>query len=310
MAVYLGLVIFICGMLWATPLKGSWHWLGFAGFIIMPLTLIAMRKSGNHEGSAITPTALAFMGVAGYSNIIFIPSVKHWYDTNVWGVNQFYVPSRTVYPLGIPIDSEHMVTIHAFSAILLACLITFQWIIMLREHRSPQTILWHRRIGTFTAFIVLPTMAASGILSTIYVLLTPFNQVTYGALPLIISGCLITSIRRAIKGNYTSHLDYTYSAFIMLCSAALYRFVCLFIHLSGHSFTTSTQAPVDAAGIITYLLLIAFIVIPFSIIGRLKENIFPAITLLSVLIFSMLFVPWQFLGAPQSGSLLSHLHLF
>jgi hypothetical protein len=180
---------------------------------------------------------------------------------------------------------------------------------MLRKRRTPQTILWHRRIGTFTAFIVLPIMAVSGIFGSMYVLVTPFNQVTYAALPLIISGCLIASIRSAIKGKFTAHVDYAYSAFIVLCSAALYRFVCLFIHLSGHSFTTSTQAPVDAAGIITYLLLIAFIVIPFAIIGRLKQNIFPVITLFSVLVFSMIFVPWKFFGAPTSGGLLSHLHI-
>ena len=65
----------------------------------------------------------------------------------------------------------------------------------------------------------------------------------------------------------------------------------------------------DAAGIITYLLLIAFIVIPFAIIGRLKQNIFPVIVLFSVLVFSMIFVPWEFFGAPTSGGLLSHLHL-
>lgn len=309
LTLYLGLVMFVFWMLWTTPIKSSWHLLGFAGFIIMPLALIAMRQSGNHEGSAITTTVLGFMGVAGYTNVIFIPSVKHWYYTNIWGVNQFYVPSRTVYPLGVPVNTEHIVTVHAFSAILLASLITLQWIIMLRKRRTPQTILWHRRIGTFTAFIVLPIMAISGIFGSIYVLVTPFNQVTYAALPLIISGCLIASIRSAIKGKFTAHVDYAYSAFIILCSAALYRFVCLFIHLSGHSFTTSTQAPVDAAGIITYLLLIAFIVIPFAIIGRLKQNIFPVITLFSVLVFSMIFVPWQFFGAPTSGGLLSHLHL-
>ena len=148
LSVYLGLVILVFLMLWTTPIKSSWHLLGFAGFIIMPLALIAMRQSGNHEGSAITTTVLAFMGVAGYSKVIFIPSVKHWYYTNIWGVNQFYVPSRTVYPLGFPVNTEHMVTVHAFSAILLACLITLQWIIMLRKRRSPQTILWHRKPNT------------------------------------------------------------------------------------------------------------------------------------------------------------------
>lgn len=276
----------------------------------MPLALIAMRQSGNHEGSAITPTTLAFMGVAGYSNVIFIPAVKHWYNTNIWGVSQFYIPSRTVYPLGIPINSEHMITVHAFSSMLLATLITLQWVSMLRKRRNPQTILWHRRIGTFTIFLALPIMAISGILSAIYVLITPFNQATYAALPLIISGCLIASTRCALKGKFTSHLDYTYSAFIVLCSAALYRFVCLFIHLSGHFSITSNEAPVDAAGILTYLILIAFIVIPFSTAGRLNQNLFPVITLFSVLIASLIFVPWEFFGAPTSGNLLSHLHLF
>ena len=308
--VYIGLVIFVCWMLWTTPLKSSWQLLVFAGFIIMPLALITMRQSGNHEGSAITSTVLAFMGVAGYSNVIFIPSVKHWYFTSIWGVNQFYVPSRTVYPFRIPINSEHMVTVHAFSSILLASLITLQWIFMLRKRRVPRRILWHRRIGTFTMVIVLPIMAISGILSSIYVLRTPFNQVTYAALPLIISACLIASVYSAIKGKFVAHLDYAYSAFIVLCSAALYRWVCLIIYLSGHSYTTSTQAPVDGAGIITYLLLITFIVIPFSINRRLKKNIFPVVTLFSVLIFSMVFVPWNFFGAPESSALLSHLHLF
>ena len=79
LSVYIGLVIFVFWMLWTTPIKSSWHLLGFAGFIIMPLALIAMRQSRNHKGSAITSTVLAFMGVAGYSNVIFIPSLKHWY---------------------------------------------------------------------------------------------------------------------------------------------------------------------------------------------------------------------------------------
>ena len=310
LSLYIGLVIFVFWMLWTTPIKSSWHLLGFAGFMIMPLALIAMKQSGKHKGSAITSTVLAFMGVAGYSNVIFIPSVKHWYYTNIWGINQFYVPSRTVYPFGIPVNTEQIVTIHVFSAILLASLITLQWIIMLRKSRTSQTILWHRRIGTFSIVIVLPIMALSGIFSSMYVLRTPFNQVTYAALPLIISGCLIASVHSAIKGEFVAHIDYSYSAFIVLSSAALYRIVCLLIHLSGHSYATSTQAPVDGAGILTYLLLIVFIVIPFSIIGRLKQNIFPVITLFSVLVFSMVFVPWQFYGAPESSALLSHLNLF
>ena len=311
LSVYLGLVMFVFWMLWTTPTKSSWHLLGWAGFIIMPLALIAMKQSGkNHEDTAITPIVLAFMGVAGYCNVIFIPSVKQWYYTTIWGVNKFYVPSRTVYPLGLPLNTEYLVTIHAFSAILLTSLITVQWIIMLRKGRTPQTILWHRRIGTFSAFAALPIMVLSGILCSMYVLTTPFNQVTYAVLPLMIAGCLIASIKSAINGRFVAHIDYSYSAFIILCSAAIYRFVCLFIHLSGHSFITADQAPVDAAGILTYLLLIAFIVVPFSIIGRLRKNIFPVITLFSVLIFSMIFVPWEFLGAPETGSLLSHLHLF
>ena len=177
---------------------------------------------------------------------------------------------------------------------------------MLRKRRSVDTVKLHRLIGSFTAFLVLPVMVASGILSSIYVLRTPFNQVTYAALPIIIAGCLIASIRSAIAGNFAQHVDYGYSAFIVLCSAALYRFACLFIWMDRGSYTTATQAPVDGAAILTYLMLIGFIVIPFAVVRRLKQNIFPIITLASVLILSMIFVPWQFFGAPVSANFLSH----
>ena len=307
---YVGLVILDILMLMVTPTISPWHWLGFAGFAIMPLALVAMRQAGNHQGSNINSILLAFMGFAGYANTIFIPSIKEWYFTSTWGVGNYYVPSRTVYPFGIAINSEHMVTVHASSALLLASLITFQWIAMLRKRRSESTILLHRRIGAFTAFAVLPVMVVSGILSAIYVLTTPFNQVTYAILPIIIAGCLIASIRSAIAGKITQHLDYSYSAFIVLCSAALYRFACLFIWLDRGSYTTATQAPVDGASIITYILLILFIIIPFAVIGRLKQNIFPVITLAAALGFSMLFIPWQFFGAPASAHFLTQCSLF
>jgi hypothetical protein len=310
LSLYIGLIVLDIWMLLVTPTLSPWHWLGFAGFVIMPLALVAMGQAGNHAGSAIRPTLLAFMGFAGYANTIFIPSIKEWYFTSTWGVGNYYVPSRTVYPFGIAINSEHMVTVHASSAILLACLITLQWIVMLRKRRSAETIQWHRRVGTFTAFVVLPVMAVSGILSAIYVLRTPFNQVTYAVLPLIIVGCLVASIRSAIAGKFTQHVDYAYSAFIVLCSAALYRFSCLFIWIFRGSYTTATQAPVDGAAILTYFFLITFIVIPFAVIGRLRQNLFPVITLVSMLIISILFVPWQFFGAPESANFLNQLSLY
>jgi hypothetical protein len=129
-------------------------------------------------------------------------------------------------------------------------------------------------------------------------------------LPLIIAECLIASIRSAIAGKFTRHVDYAYSAFIVLCSAALYRFSCLFIWLDRGSHTTASQAPVDGAAILTYIILILFIVIPIAIIGRLKQNFLPIITLASVLILSMIFVPWQFFGAPTDANFLTHLSLF
>jgi len=187
LSIYIGLVILVVWMLLATPNQSNWHWLGFAGFPIMPMALMAMGKAGNHEGTAIHPILLAFMGFAGYANTIFIPSIKEWYFTSTWGVGKFYVPSRIVHPFGIAINSEQMITVHASSALLLACLITLQWILMLRKRRSPQSIQWHRRVGAFTVFAVLPVMAVSGILSSIYVLRTPFNQATYMVLPVIIA---------------------------------------------------------------------------------------------------------------------------
>ncbi|NBP98451.1 MAG: hypothetical protein EBQ52_02645 [Synechococcaceae bacterium LLD_019] len=306
---YVGLVVLDIWMLLVTPTLSPWHWVGFAGFVIMPLALVAMRQAGNHENTNIQPILLAFMGFAGYANTIFIPSIKEWFFTSTWGVGNYYVPSRMVYPMGYAINSEHMITVHAASALLLAGLITYQWITMLRKRRLAEMVKLHRLIGSFTAFIVLPVMVASGILSAIYVLKTPFNQVTYAALPIIIAGCLIASIRSAIAGNLTQHVDYGYSAFIVLCSAALYRFACLFIWLDRGSYTTATQAPVDGAAILTYLILMGFIIIPFAVLGRLKQNIFPVITLASVLILSMIFVPWQFFGAPASANFLSHLKL-
>ena len=307
---YLGLIVLDVWMLWVTPTLSPWHWLGFAGFVIMPLALVAMGQAGNHEGSAIRPTLLACMGFAGYANTIFIPSIKEWYFTSTWGVGNYYVPSRVVRPFGIAVNSEHLITVHASSAILLALLITLQWIVMLRKRRSQETIQWHRRLGAFTAFVALPVMAVSGILSAIYVLRTPFNQVTYAVLPLIIAGCLIASIRSAMAGKFTAHVDNAYAAFIILCSAALYRFACLFIWLDRGSYTTASQAPVDGAAILTYLILMALIVVPMAIIGRLKQNLFPVITLATVLIVSMIFVPWQFFGAPESSNFLRHLSLY
>jgi len=306
---YLSLTFLMIWMLWTTPEKSTWHLLGLAGFIFMPLSLIAMGRQRCCGHSPIRYPMLAFMGIAGYANVIFIPSLKHWYETSIWGVGKFYVPSRTVYPFGFGINSEKLITVHAFSATLLALLITLQWILMLRQHRDSQSILLHRRIGAFTLGVALPVMAVSGILSSIYVLRTPFNQATYAALPLLISGCLIVSVKDAIEGNIRQHIDHSYSAFIILCSAALYRFICLFIYLAGHPFRIG-QVPIDAAAILTYLTLIVFLVVPFLMIGRLKQNLFPVITLCSILLLSIIYIPWQFFGAPESSNFLGHLVLF
>jgi len=307
---YLGLISLDGWMLWVTPTLSPWHWVGFAGFLVMPLAMVAMRQAGQHEGTNIQPIHLGFMGVAGYANTIFIPSIKEWYYTHTWGVGNFYVPFRTVYPLGIAIDTETVVTIHAAPALLLAGLITLQWLGMLRKHRTPKAITLHKKIGIFTAFAALPLMAVSGILSAIYVLRTPFNQITYAALPVIIVTCLVLSIINATRGNLAAHVDYAYSGFIVLCSAALYRFVCLFIWLDRGSYTTSTQAPIDGASILTYIILILFLVIPFSVLGRLRQNLIPILSLASVLSLSLIFVPWQFFGAPGSASFWTQMSLF
>lgn len=297
-------------MLWVTPTLSPWHWVGFGGFLIMPLAMLAMRQAGQHEGTNIQPIHLGFMGFAGYANTIFIPSIKEWYFSHTWGVGNFYVPSRTVYPLGISINTEVIVTLHAATALVLAGLITVQWLSMLRKNRPLKTIQLHKKIGVITTFLALPLMAISGILCAIYVLRTPFNQITYAALPLVISICLLVSIANAIKGNFVAHVDYAYSAFIVLCSAAIYRFVCLFIWLARGTYTTTTQAPIDGASILTYTILILFLIIPFSILGRLKQNLLPIISLASVLALSLIFVPWQFFGAPQTASFWTQIILF
>ena len=53
-----------------------------------------------------------------------------------------------------------------------------------------------------------------------------------------------------------------------------------------------------------------FLVVPFLMIGRLKQNLFPVITLCSILLLSMIYIPWQFFGAPESSNFLGHLDLF
>ena len=304
---YISLVAVVFWMIWVTPSHSLWHLWGLGGFVTMPLILMSMGKSVSDESSAIGPVLLAFVGIIGYSNVVFIPSFKQWYFTNLWGVNDYFVPSRMVYPFGIALNTEDIVAVHAISASVLACLIMFQWILMLRKNRTKALVLWHRRLGSFVAFAALPVMAISGVFSSIYVLRTPLNQATYGALPLIVVGLLIASIRSALSGDLVSHVDNAYSAFVVLCSAALYRWVCLVIHLSGHSYHTSSQAPVDGAAIITYLVLILCIFLPFLLMGRLKKNLFPMITLASILICSMVFLPWQFFGAPEYSNFLSHL---
>jgi hypothetical protein len=309
-SLYLGLIALDGWMLWVTPTLSPWHWVGFGGFLIMPLTMLAMRQAGQHEGTNIHPIHLGFIGFAGYANTIFIPSIKEWYFTNTWGVGNFYVPSRTVYPLGIRINTEFIVTLHAATALVLAGLITVQWLMMLRKKRSNISIQLHRKIGALTTFVALPLMGFTGILCAIYVLRTPFNQITYAALPLIIILCLLLSIANAIKGNFVAHVDYAYSAFIILCSAALYRFVCLFIWLFRGSYTTPTQAPIDGASILTYIILIIFLVIPFMALGRLRQNLLPILSLALLLVLALIFVPWQFFGAPEHASFWTQMLLF
>ncbi len=307
---YLGLIALDGWMLWVTPTLSPWHWVGFGGFLIMPLAMLAMRQAGQHEGTNIQPIHLGFMGFAGYANTIFIPSIKEWYFTHTWGVGNFYVPSHTVYPLGISINTEAIVTLHAATALVLAGLITVQWLTMLKKNRPIKAIQLHKKIGVLTTCLALPLMAISGILCAIYVLRTPFNQITYAALPLIISICLLLSIANAIKGNFVAHVDYAYSAFMVLCSAAIYRFICLFIWLARGTYTTTTQAPIDGASILTYAILILFLLIPFSMLGRLKQNLLPIISLASVLAVSLIFVPWQFFGAPEAASFWTQIILF
>ena len=60
---YVGLVVLDIWMLLVTPTLSPWHWVGFAGFVIMPLALVAMRQAGNHENTNIQPILWVLLGM-------------------------------------------------------------------------------------------------------------------------------------------------------------------------------------------------------------------------------------------------------
>jgi len=148
-------------------------------------------------------------------------------------------------------------------------------------------------------FILLPTYSILAVLASLFALKTPFNRVMYAVLPFFVIYGLIKGFLHIRKKNVDLHMDMMFFAFMVLSAAPIYREIMFFLWLFTHKNQwTNNMYPFDGGAILTYMFLISCFIITFTVNNRMRDHLRPIIFFTMVLVCSLIFLPWEFFGAP------------
>ena len=243
---------------------------------------------------------LIFFGIA--SQFIFIPTIRNYFATGEWGSPKtgWSIPDRLFDIHGFMVYADSLITAHALSVYFLLILMLAQFGMMVYAKRTPQIISTHRIIGITTFCLALPIFCLFAGTTVAYSIQTPFNKVLFGILPVLIFYAMCKGVYEIRKGNLLLHADAMFLAFTLLNAGPIYRLAAGILFLTTHEplSTSSTGDPNDSGALLRTIIVLIMLIISYYSSGRLKKNIFPIAVLLATLILSLVFLPWDFNGAP------------
>lgn len=254
------------------------------------------------SGLALNSVQKAFIFFGLAAHVIFIPTIQGYLTAGQWGSPRvgWIIPNRVFDIHGLMVHADAIITAHAISVYFLLILMLAQFGIMVYAKRSSTLISIHRVIGTITFCVALPIFCLFAGTLTAYSIQTPFNKVLFGILPVLIFYAMCKGVYEIRKGNLLLHADAMFLAFTLLNAGPIYRIAAAILLFVTHEpFSTSiTKDPNDSGAILRTLIVLMMLVVSYYSSGRLRKNVFPIAALLGVLVLSLIFLPWNFDGAP------------
>lgn len=238
------------------------------------------------------------------SHVVFIPTIHLYLTNHIWGGSllSWTIANRIINVYGYDISTYSIITGHVITSYLLLLSMIFQFSLMLLFTNSSTLIIIHRIVGSITTMIFLPLFCLCALTCSFFVIVTPFNKILFGVLPLMITYGMLRGVFEIHKGSKIKHVDGMYLAIICLNAAPFFRLIVgLFFLLGLPTISVSgNHEPDDYGALLRTTFLILALTISYWSVGRLKKNIYPIVALFLVLLLSLKYSPWQFFGTPLS----------
>ncbi|WP_366942502.1 DUF2306 domain-containing protein [uncultured Shewanella sp.] len=183
---------------------------------------------------SLTPNVYIFIIIlATLSNVSFIPEIKLYLAQKQHETIEWSQYSSVVDIFDLSIKINHIVTAHVIIALLLLILMMVQFIFipLIKKHNINWNL--HRYMGRGIICIVLPMFLVTSMISSYYVLKTPFNSALFLTYDVGLLFTLFKAFWCIRHKEYKSHVDAVFAAYVILCTPAMYRFVLFFLSLTA-----------------------------------------------------------------------------
>ena len=235
------------------------------------------------------------------ANLAFIPSISAHLTYGTWGGRSTatHLPDTQESFLGFSVSSYTLITWHAAAAFLFAVALFTQFILTHRRVKADRAIAAHRTLGPIILFTLWPVFTVFAFSMSLRVIQTPFNQVMFTVLPVMIIFAVVRALVGLRRGDRDLHADSMFLAFLLLESAPVYRIVMfVFAKLGGQTLAANGE-PVNAGALFRTLIVLALLTLGYWSCRRLRRNLLPLVLIGSVLALSLALLPWSLGGAPS-----------
>ena len=250
--------------------------------------------------SSLSKVQFVMICFAFASNLVFVPIVSDYLAAGQWGVKgtSQVIPNKTQHVFGIPISTNAIIIIHASAAMLLAVSFAIQMILIHRRNRTPRATAAHRTVGIATMCVTAPLFLLVATVVCFTVIQTPFNRALYLVLPVMIAFALVAGMIGHRAGDKIRHADSMFLAIILLEAAPVFRIVDFLLIKAGQTVIASNGETADSGVILRTVIVLAILTVGYQSAGRLRRNVLPLAVISSVLVGSLIFLPWAWAGAP------------
>jgi len=262
---------------------------------------LARHTTFEKQTLSLSKTQFGLVCFAFGANLVFIPSVSTYVKKGTWGgaSASMQLPDSAETFLGFNVPSYTLITLHAAAALALAAALFTQFLLTHRTVRTQKRVNAHRFLGPIILCTLLPVFLVFAFSMSLWVIRTPFNRVMFTVLPVMIIYAIVRALIGLRRGDRDLHADSMFLAFMLLESAPIYRIVMFVVARLGGQGLAPNGEPIDAGALFRTVIVLVLLTVGYWTCRRLRRNAFPLALIASVLVLSMVFLPWSLTGAPS-----------